>query len=280
MTCPKSNAPIDAEMKSCTKCGAEVATSGEKPRSLRMALPSMDHVLSWVVAIAIVLILLSNIHVNPTGAFLKANMAAVGGRGKDIYNAITAANTERVPLAFSSIWPKTYLIGTNALNDISSKVFTTSTEYFKALYDEKNIGTDAWHPYVKGFDYSKLAGAGVKCCIPGNPLAATNNMWIIAANITDQDDDRIPFLITRNVDVKEIERVVNHGLKASEFKIGLGLGKGQYWAPFYNKGLVAVFKGGATFNLEKRTVTLGDIFKNKELPARDPSKPPIVYLMP
>lgn len=33
-----------------------------------------------------------------TGAMLSANMTAVGTRGKDIYVAIVAANTEREPL--------------------------------------------------------------------------------------------------------------------------------------------------------------------------------------
>jgi len=216
----------------------------------------------------------------PTCDLLKANLYAVSARGKDVLRSITGANTDREPLGLPPVWPKTYLSTTNHPGDISAKSFKTSSDYFYEIYDGTNVGTAKHDPYIMGFGYSKLAGAGVPAKSGGGKLDAQNNMWIIAANISDQDDERIPFLITRNVDVKEIERVVNHGLKASEFKIGLDLGKGQYKTPFSNKGFAAVFKGGTVWNLKKRTVTLGDIFQNKELPARDPSKPKIVYLMP
>jgi hypothetical protein len=211
---------------------------------------------------------------------LIGNLMAVSARGNDILRSITGANADRVPLGLPPVWPKTYLATTNHPGDVSSKIFKTSSDYFYELYDGPNVGTEKHDPYIKGFGYSKLAGAGVPAKSGSGKLDAQNNMWIIAANITDQDDDRIPFLITRNVDVKEIERVVNQGLKASEFKIGIDLGKGQYRVPFSNKGFAAVFKGGTTLKLKKRTVTLGELFGNKELPPRDPSKPPIVYLMP
>ena len=234
-------------------------------------------ILSYLAVLAFLVVALFPV---PTSNVMKVNLYAVSARGKDILRAITGANTDREPLGLPPLWPTTYLAPTNHPGDISSKIFKTSSDYFYELYDGANVGTEKHNPYIMGFDYSKLAGAGVPAKSGGGKLDAQNNMWIIAANITDQDDDRIPFLITRNVDVKEIERVVNKGLKASEFKIGIDLGKGQYKAPFSNKGFSAVFKGGAVWNLKKRTVTLGDFFKNKELPPRDPSKPPIVYLLP
>lgn len=234
-------------------------------------------ILCYLFVLAILIVALFPV---PCSDGIKANLYAVSARGKDILRSITEANADRLPLGLLPVWPKTYLTTTNHPSDISSKIFKTSSEYFYELYDGPNVGNEKHNPYIKGFDYSKLAGAGVPAKAGGGKVDAHNNMWVIAANITDQDNDRIPFLITRNVDVKEIERVVNHGLKASEFKIGIGLGQGQYRAPFSNKGFAAVFKGGTTFNLKKRTVTLGDIFKYEEFPPRDPSKPPIVYLMP
>jgi hypothetical protein len=105
-------------------------------------------------------------------------------------------------------------------------------------------------------------------------------MWIIVANITEQDDERIPVLLTRNVDVKEIERVVNMGLKKDEFEKRITF-SGIYKTPFSKKGFVVVSKDGITLSVRaSQTKTLGELFDNKELPPRDPSKPPIVYLMP
>jgi hypothetical protein len=254
--------------------------SNEKTPVPKKTLSASDIIVRLLCSFAVLAILVAALFPVPTSNVMKANLYAVSARGKDIFVAITGANADRAPLGLPAVWPKTYLATTNHPGDISSKIFKTSSDYFYELYDGPKVGTDQHDPYIKGFDYSKLAGAGVPAKSGGGKLDAQNNMWIIAANIADQDDDRIPFLITRNVDVKEIERVVNHGLKASEFKIGIDFGKGQYKAPFSNKGFAAVFKGGATFNLKKRTVTLGELFGNKELPPRDPSKPKIVYLMP
>jgi hypothetical protein len=209
-----------------------------------------------------------------------AQWSGVAARGKDIYIAITDANSARKPLGLPPLWPKTYLAYTNHLDDVSAKMFKTSSDYFYELYDGSNAGTDQHDPYVKGFDYSKLSGAGVPAKYGRGKLEAKYNMWLIAANIADEDDDSIPFLMTRNVDVKEIERVVNQGLKASDFKTPVACGKGEYKTPFGKEGFVGVRKGGSTFNKRAKHVTLGELFDNKELPPRDPSKPPIVYLMP
>ncbi len=255
------------------------ATS-EKTHVSKKPLSASDILVRILCSLAVLAVLVVALFPTTASNPLIGNLMAVSARGKDVFVSITWANVDRVPLGLPPVWPKTYLATTNHPGDISAKSFKTSSDYFYELYDGPNVGTEKHDPYIKGFDYSKLAGAGVPAKSGGGKLDAQNNMWIIAANITDQDDDRIPFLITRNVDVKEIERVVNHGLKASEFNIGIDLGKGQYKTPFSNKGFAAVFKGGTTFNLKKRTVTLGDIFKNKELPPRDSSKPPIVYLMP
>jgi hypothetical protein len=281
MNCPTCNAPIDAEKQACLKCGPAMASTCEKPGPRRSVMRSLDRILSWIIPVPIVLILMLSFNGNPVRAMLKANMLAVEIRGKDIYIAILTANTERALSGLSSIWPKTCLMVTNGVNDISGQAFITSTEYFKALYDEKNRCTESWKPYVKDFDYSKLAGAGVPCCcLPKNTLAATNNMWIIAANIMEQDDKRTPVLLTRNVDVKEIERVVNQGLTKDEFKKKIVFSE-KYREPFFDKGFVVIRMGGRSGVFRgSENVTLGDLFSNKELPPRDPSKPPIVYLMP
>lgn len=216
----------------------------------------------------------------PSSAMMKANMAVIAARGHDIHVAITSENADRKPLGFPPIWPKTYLSSTNLTDDISGKVFKTSTEYFAALYDEDDVGTDKWQPRVQGFNYSKLAGSGVPVKDGKGKLEAKNNMWLIAANVTPEDSDIIPILITRNVDVKEIERLVNCGGVTSNLNAKIAVGKGAYKTPFGEKGFVMVRKGGGTFNNRAKYATLRVIFNAERLPPRDPSKPPIVYLMP
>jgi hypothetical protein len=215
-----------------------------------------------------------------TSAKLSAEMAAVATRGKDIYVGIVSANKDRENELLPPIWPKTYHESTNLTFDISCIAFKTSTEYFATLYDEEYLGTKNWKPWVSGFDYSKLAGAGVSEKKGKGKLQAKNNMWLIAANITEEDSDLIPVLITRNVDVKEIERLVNCGGATSDLNALIAVGKGAYKTPFGEKGCVLVRKSGGTFSIRTKYATLKYVFNSQELPPRDPSKPPIVYLMP
>jgi hypothetical protein len=211
----------------------------------------------------------------PSRAMLYANMNAVEERGRSIYRAITSREC-----LGDITWPKSFLSDTTYAIDIPGTSVKTSTEYFEALFRiENDVSTNRLR-LVNNFDYTKLAGVGVPLCPPERPLTAANNMWIIAANITEQDDERTPFLITRNVDVKEIESVVNQGLTKEQFKKRILFSK-VYREPFCDKGFVTVRKDGRMVCIKSsRNATLGELFDNKELPPRDPSKPPIVYLMP
>jgi len=214
-----------------------------------------------------------------TNQLMTANYRAVAKRGRDIVLAINEANKSRVIAGLPPVWPKTILASANTPDDISSKVFQSSSDYFYELYDGSHVGTDHHKPYVKGFDYSKLAGAGV-CAkwLPGQ-LTATNNMWIIAANIKDDDDPRIPILMTRVVDTKLLEKVVNQGVKGVDFEKRLEFSE-TYIEPFGHTYMVFVYKNGKFRIVRARSRMLGNLFDNKELPPRDPAKPPIVYLMP
>jgi hypothetical protein len=207
-------------------------------------------------------------------------MAPVSARGKDIYVAIIVQNNLRETSNLPPIWPKTCLVTTNIPGDISSKVFTTSTEYFEVLLNNASPETSNTVTRVPVIDASLFSGAGVARCPPGQKLTSTNNMWMIAANITPEDSDIIPFLITRNVDVKEIERLVNGGGATSNLNTRIALGAGPYKTPFGKKGFVMVRKGGGTFSNTAKYARLDYIFNSETLPPRDPSKPPIVYLMP
>lgn len=209
----------------------------------------------------------------------RTTMKAMTYRAKDIYVAITGANAERESLGLPLIWPKTVCLMTNRVDDGASKTYRTSTEYFQALYDETNRATTNRGWSIKGFDYSRCAGAGVKACTNAT-LTAEHNAWLIAANVTEEDDDRIPLLISRNVDARLIEEAVNKGITTSDFHKRLSLGRGKYKNPFGQTGFVLIRKGGGTLCVMSHYATLGAIAGREVLPPRDPSKPPIVYLEP
>ena len=186
---------------------------------------------------------------------VRPNMSAMAARARDIYVAITGANTERESLGLPLIWPRTVCLTTNGVDDLSSKTFKTSTEYFQALYDETNSATTNRSWGIRGFDYSKCAGAGVKACTNAK-FTAEHNAWLIAANVTEDDDDRIPLLITRNVDVRLIEEAVNQGITTNNFQKRLSVGRGKYRKPFGQLGVVLIRKGGGTHSTSSRYATL------------------------
>jgi hypothetical protein len=213
-------------------------------------------------------------------AMIYAEMNAAATRGRDIHVSITNANEKRKVSLLPPIWPKTRLVSTNIPDEISGKVFKTSTEYFATLYDEEHVGTQTWKPWIQNFDYSKLAGAGVPAKEGKGKLLAKNNMWLIAANITEEDSDLIPVLITRNVDVKAIEHAINCGITSTNFDTKIDIGNGDYKTPFGKKAIVLVRKGGGVHKYTQKYSTMRVLFNGQELPPRDPSKQPIVYLLP
>jgi hypothetical protein len=187
-----------------------------------------------------------------SGAIMKSNMMAVCERGRYIYVAITAANIEREPLGLPPVWPKSNSLTTNVA-DISQLNFTNSTDYFWALYDGDRLGTTNHHPYVRGFDFSKLAGAGVETYSGAGRLRPENNNWTIAKNIYEEMDDSIPIFVTRNLAAESLSSDVP---EAAFWDKNRRLLFDQQWdTPFGEKGVVLIRKGGGTYNLKAKYVT-------------------------
>ena len=186
-----------------------------------------------------------------------ANVSAVGCRGRDIYVSIVGANSEREPFGLPPVWPSGGVPLTNGVEDIAAVVFSNSTDYFNYLYDGKNVGTDHWRPFVSGFDFTRLAGAGVSACISGK-LEPENNMWTIAMNVRDDMADIVPILITRNIDASSLAAKVTDkdGTKSLRFDP-------EWETPFGNKGFVMIRKGGAIFKARAKYMSYGIVYSKQ-----------------
>lgn len=208
---------------------------------------------------------------------LQSNMTEVGAKGRDIFVAVAGANSQRKLLGLDSVWPKTQISGSqpSGSSDISEHAFSNSTDYFSELYDGENIGTPSWKPYVIGFDYSKLSGAGVP--LASYQLQDVNNMWAIAANVRDEMADIIPVLVTRNVDCASLYKDLLDGSVEDELTWSY-----TYRRPFSNKGFVMVRKSGAIFKAHVKYATVRVVYQNQSFRTTDPSSstPPLTYLDP
>ena len=237
---------------------------------------------------------LSVANVALTQVLLDANIKSNATKGRGIYQAIKTENSHRQRSGLPAVFARTCNTNDYQASDMRTcDMFYTSTDYFNWLMDGKDFGTKQWSPIVQGITTAQFSGVGVSTST-NHQLSAACNMWAIAANITEDDDERIPLLISRNVDVKVIEHVVNHGLAVTNFNENFSFSK--YSAPFGSKFYIVIRKDGSVYRpyllainrmfhnealpRYSRNTTLGALFGNKELPPRDPSKPPIVYLMP
>ena len=214
-----------------------------------------------------------------SNAMMKANMTAIAARGRDIYIAITSANADREPLGLGNVWPKTTQeTGVDtASKDIGIQTFQNSSDYFYELYDGVNVGTDQHDPYVKGFDYSKLAGAGVPAKSGQGKLQAANNMWVIAGNVRDEMEDIIPILVTRNLDCSSLRKDLT---TVEDTKLQWSA---TFKAPFSNKGFVSVRKGGGSYPTQSKYATIRVLYNSqtfKTTIAGSSNIQPLTYLGP
>jgi hypothetical protein len=208
-----------------------------------------------------------------SGSMLKATMAAVSSRGKDIYVAIIGANTEREPLGLPPVWPRSNPPSTNAF-DISQMNFTNSTDYFYSLYDGDHYGTTNHNPYVRGFDYSQLAGAGVPAHSGNGRLKPENNLWTIAKNVREDMDDIIPILVTRNI---AAECLVSDLTTMSKRRLCFDE---EWMTPFRKKGFVMVRKGGGTFSNTAKYARIDYLYNSQTFMTTIPGSLPLGYLTP
>ena len=179
-----------------------------------------------------------------TNKVLHANCVGVAKKGKDVHAAIAATHVSR-----------------------QGRMYATSTDYFNDLLQA-----------TSAIDCTKFAGSGVYPSTTG-VLTADNNMWSVLVNATDSDSDKLPLLITRNVDVEALNQALKAGITSKDFSTRVKVSE-QYKTPFHTKAYVLVRRNGDTFIASGRHLTLGAIFGSTEIPARPESEPPLMYLQP
>ena len=185
---------------------------------------------------------------------------AMASRAKDIYVVIGRTITGCDGLTFEPLWPKSGKPMEDAKDmDILDMTFANSSDYFTVLYDGENYGMPEWTPYSNEFDYSKCAGAGVRSKTGGGRLTAENNAWTIAANITGDMPDIIPFIVSRNVDPSSL--IPREGDLRQQF-----LRPSKYMTPFGPNGFLLIRKGGGIYKSTWEYASLDRLYQgaNKE----------------
>ncbi len=215
-----------------------------------------------LVVIGILGILMGALFPAITAAMLSANLASCSMRGRNLYVGITTANTEREAAGLPSVWPKSSKNKTDDTEDIAGMgPFATTTEYFKELFDLDNFGSDKWSPYVSGVDIGVLSGSGVPG-FTGKNIQPQNVTWIVASGLTDEMEDVLPVLCTRNVAYQQLKTDNYDGTSTTEIPVGKANG-GESDTPFSNKAWVLVRKGGAAQSIKLKYSKLNVVYNRQ-----------------
>ena len=206
-------------------------------------------------------------------AMLNAKTSEMAARGRMLVVALMQANEERESAGRGSIWPRTVAPEGVGKKDVADRTYASAAEYFNALFDMKNYGTDEWKPSVA----VNLRALGTDVVVDKSIRAAGLD-WCIAANVTDEMPDNIPVLISANFNPALLLRKWNRGMKYAE-TLSLGPASGAAKSMFDDKAVVVVRKGGSVQVIKKRFLTRGILYNLQEFDL-SAMNPPLVYLTP
>ena len=218
-----------------------------------------------LVVIGILGILMASLFPAISSAMLNAKTTAMASNGRKLHQAITLANTSRETAGKgTTVWPKTQKDegagDASGEQDIGDMSFSSTTEWFKKLFDMDNYGSTDRHAEVEDLDLNVLSGSGVPS-VTGKTLEPKNIAWVAVANIQDGIPDCSPVFVTRNVDYKTLDSSLAQydGKTATRVQIG----KGEYSTPFQDKAWIIVRKGGGVDTIKAKYSTLDVAFKQQ-----------------
>ena len=214
---------------------------------------------TWIIVNMLVLPLIWLIIVLPAALFpaisssmASAQSAAAATRGRNLFVAITQANTEREAAGLSALWPSEDTEGLDS-DDKNLIGADDTTTYFKYLFDFDNKDSSKWMPYVNvDIGVLKLSNGSDFCD------------WIIAANIQDEFDDIIPVLISSNVDPSVLRTSFN-GYDNTPIPFGSKVGRTKL--PWCDKFVVVIRKNGSAQVFKAKDFAYSNLYNRQSFSA-------------
>ena len=215
-----------------------------------------------LVVIGILGILMGALFPAISSAMLSANTAAMAMRGRNLFVAITQCNTDREAAGLADVWPQQSTEGLDA-DDAKLVGASSSTEFFRYLFDFDNKGNAAnWKPYVD-VDIGVLSGGGVAGA-SGTSLTSDNVAWLVLKNYASEMADVVPVLMSRNAARATMNSALGSKVEGNEStEIKCGAGAGEKDTPFGNTAWVLIRKGGASQVIKAKYSKYSVIFNHQ-----------------
>ncbi len=232
-----------------------------------------------LVVIGILGILMGALFPAISGAMLTANASAMQMKGRNLHQAITQANIEREQAGLQSVWPKDDSSKSDDADDIAGMTFGTSETYFQELFNVSKYGDPDWAPYVN-VDIGSLSGSGVTPFAGGTTLSGKNVGWCVAQGVTDEMEDIIPVLVSRNAQVDALPTSSgSHDMSSDKTEVKMGKTNGGVSdTPFGNKAFIVVRKGGAAETIKAKYNKLYLVYRKQSFTI--PQSATFKYLTP
>lgn len=232
-----------------------------------------------LVVIGILGILMGALFPAISGAMLAANASAMAMKGRNLHQAITQANIEREQQGLQSVWPKDDSSKSDDPDDIAGMTFGTAEAYFQELFNISKYGDSDWNSYVN-VDIGALSGSGVPAFAGGTTLNGKSVGWCVAQGVTDEMEDIIPVLVTRNAQIDALPTSSgSHDMSSDKTEVKMGKANGgKSDTPFGNKAFIVVRKGGAAEPIKAKYNKLYLVYKKQSFTI--PQSATFKYLVP
>ena len=228
-----------------------------------------------LVVIGILGILMGALFPAISSAMLTANTNAMAMRGRNLFIGIPQANTEREAQGLPSVWPHNDENDgkSDDSDDIAGQTYGTSCEWFTELFDIEHYGDEEWAPYVQGVDIGVLSGSGV-AAFAGSSFTGKNVAWHAASGVTDEMEDVVPVLVSRNADVSGF---LTKSDDSSQNDEAVEMGK-DFPQPFGKKAMIVIHKGGASQVIKAKYAKIKYVYNKQSIII--PDKVTLKYIKP
>ena len=222
-----------------------------------------------LVVIGILGVLMGALFPAISSAMLSANLNTMSMQGRKLIQGIVQANIERQG-RLDPVWPQEEnKQGGNSTDKSEDPAQATSTlDFFNKLFNMEKYGDQDWEPIVDGDLLSSLWGCGVNGMSQGKELKEENVAWYMAQNISDVTPDFIPVLVTRNVNIGELNPKMKECESDNKDKLSYITPLRQ---PFTDKGFVIIRKSGAAETFKSKYRQFNLIFKNQNFKFDEPA---------